>query len=83
MEIFVKVVSENMLTGDRHICAVSFLTFVALDENGHPSEVPQVVPQSEEEKHLYETAKDRLEIRKKRRKDSEERAKSFRGKYPW
>ena len=83
MEVFVKVVSENMLTGDRHICAVSFLTFVALDENGHPSEVPQVVPQSEEEKHLYETAKDRLEIRKKRRKDSAERAKSFGGKYPW
>jgi acyl-CoA hydrolase len=83
MEVFVKVVSENMLTGDRHICAVSFLTFVALDENGHPSEVPQVVPQSEEEKHLNETAKDRLEIRKKRRKDSEEQAKSFKGKYPW
>jgi acyl-CoA hydrolase len=59
------------------------LTFVALDENGQPSEVPQVVPQSEEEKLLYETAKDRLEIRKKRRKDSEERAKSFKGKYPW
>ena len=83
MEIFVKVVSENMLTGDRDICAVSFLTFVAVDENGQPSEVPQVVPQSEEEKLLYETAKDRLEIRKNRRKDSEERAKSFKGKYPW
>jgi acyl-CoA hydrolase len=83
MEIFVKVVSENMLTGDRHICAVSFLTFVALDENGHPSEVPQVVPETEEEKHLYETAKDRLEIRKKRRKDSAERVKSFGADYPW
>jgi acyl-CoA hydrolase len=83
MEVSVKVVSENMLTGDRHICAVSFLTFVALDENGHPSEVPQVVPQSEEEKRLNETAKDRLEIRKKRRKDSEEQAKRFKGKYPW
>ena len=52
MEVFVKVVSENMLTGDRHVCAVSFLTFVALDENGHPSEVPQVVPESEEEKQF-------------------------------
>ena len=52
MEVFVKVVSENMLTGDRHICAVSFLTFVALDENGQPSEVPQVVPESEEEKQF-------------------------------
>ena len=77
MEVFVKVVSENMLTGDRHICAVSFLTFVALDENGHPSEVPQVVPETEEEKHLYETAKDRLEIRKKRRKDSAGAGKEF------
>jgi acyl-CoA hydrolase len=83
MEIFVKVVSENMLTGDRHICAVSFLTFVALDENGHPSEVPQVVPETEEEKHLFETAKDRLEIRKKRRKDSAERAGRFGANYPW
>jgi acyl-CoA hydrolase len=83
MEVFVKVVSENMLTGDRNICAVSFLTFVALDENGHPSEVPQVVPETEEEKQLFETAKDRLEIRKKRRKDSAERVKSFGANYPW
>ena len=83
MEVFVKVVSENMITGDRHICAISFLTFVALDENGHPSEVPQVVPETEEEKHLHETAKDRLEVRKKRRKDSAERAKRFGAKYPW
>ena len=83
MEIFVKVVSENMITGDRHICAISFLTFVALDENGNPSEVPQVVPETEEEKHLYATAKDRLEIRKKRRKDSAERAKRFGANYPW
>ena len=83
MEVFVKVISENMITGERHVCAVSFLTFVALDDEGHPSEVPQVVPQSEEEKHLHESAKERLEIRKKRRKDSAERAKSFGAKYPW
>ena len=82
MEIFVKVVSENMLTGDRHICAISFLTFVALDENGRPTEVPQVVPETEEEKHLYETAKDRLEIRKKRKKDSAEQAKRFGANHP-
>jgi acyl-CoA hydrolase len=83
MEVFVKVISENMITGERHVCAVSFLTFVALDDDGNPSEVPQVVPQSEEEKQLFESAKERLEIRKKRRKDSAERAKSFGAKYPW
>ncbi|WP_071396153.1 acyl-CoA thioesterase [Bacillus tuaregi] len=83
MEVFVKVVSENIVSGERHVCAVSFLTFVALDEAGKPSEVPQVIPQTEEEKHLHETAKERLEIRKKRRKDSEERAKRFGTTYPW
>ncbi|KAA9031201.1 acyl-CoA thioesterase [Niallia endozanthoxylica] len=83
MEVFVKVVSENILTGERHVCAISFLTFVALDENGKPTEVPQVVPQTEEEKLLHETAKERQEIRKKRRKDSAERAKIFGSSYPW
>nr|WP_295972164.1 acyl-CoA thioesterase [uncultured Bacillus sp.] len=83
MEIFVKVVSENMLTGERNVCAVSFLTFVALDENGRPTQVPKIIPQSEEEKHLYETAKERLEIRKKRRKDSAKRAEEFGIGLPW
>lgn len=83
MEVFVKVAAENMLTGERSVCAVSFLTFVALDENGHPTEVPAVIPQTEEEKHLFDTAEERMEIRKKRRKDSAERAKIFGTKYPW
>jgi len=83
MEVFVKVVSENMLTGERHVCAISFLTFVALDENGKPTPVPKIIPETEEEKHLYETAKERLEIRKKRRMDSAKRAKEFGITLPW
>ncbi len=83
MEVFVKVVSENMLTGERNVCAISFLTFVALDENGTPTPVPKIIPETEEEKHLYETAKGRLEIRKRRRKDSADRAKKFGTKLPW
>lgn len=83
MEVFVKVVSENMITNERHVCAVSFLTFVAIDENGRPLEVPKVIPETEEEKHLFETAQERLEIRRNRRKASEERAKKFGTKYPW
>jgi acyl-CoA hydrolase len=83
MEVFVKVVAENMLTGERQVCAVSFLTFVAIDKEGKPVPVPEVIPQSEEEKHLYDTAKDRLEIRKRRRKDSADRAKRFGTSMPW
>ena len=77
MEVYVKVVGEDMLLGERKVCAISFLTFVALDKNGRPSKVPEVIPQSEEEIYLYETAKERLEIRNKRRKVSEERVKKF------
>ncbi|MCQ6275192.1 acyl-CoA thioesterase [Bacillus sp. V3B] len=83
MEVFVRVISENMISSERHVCAVSFLTFVALDENGHPSEIPTVIPETEEEKQLNESAKERLQIRKKRRKDSAERAKRFGTGYPW
>ena len=36
MEIFCKVISEDMITAERKIAAVAFLTFVALDENKKP-----------------------------------------------
>ena len=32
MEVFVKVIAEDLITGRRNVCAISFLTFVALDE---------------------------------------------------
>jgi acyl-CoA hydrolase len=83
MEVFVKVVGENMITQERNVCAVSFLTFVALDEHGNPTEVPKVIPQSEEEIQLHESAQERLEIRKKRKKASVEQAKKLGADYPW
>lgn len=83
MEVFVKVIAENLLTGDRKICALSFLTFVALDENGNPKPVPRVIPHSEEEKELHRTAKDRAETRKKRKIKNEEMAKLFSTELPW
>ena len=77
MEIFVKVSAEDLLTGEKNICAMSFLTMVAIDENGKPTPVPAVIPETEEEKSLYNTAKERADIRKKRRKASESRAEKF------
>ncbi|MBY0122989.1 acyl-CoA thioesterase [Bacillus sp. S/N-304-OC-R1] len=70
MEVFVKVTAEDLLTGESNICAMSFLTMVAVDKNGKPTPVPQVLPETDEEKSLYDSAKERAEIRKKRRKDS-------------
>ena len=75
MEIFVRAITEDLLTGERKVCATSFLTFVALDEQGKPIHVPGVVPQTEEEKLLYDTAWERKEARKIRREESKKFAR--------
>lgn len=83
MEVFVKVIAENLMTGNRKIAATAFLTFVALDEDGKPSKVPGIIPETEEEKKLFETGKDRAEKRKAHRKNSKELASYFTTEKPW
>lgn len=74
MEVFVKIVAENLKSGKRIIAATAFLTFVALDDNKRPTPVPTVIPETEEEKKLHETAEERARIRKERKQKSEELA---------
>ncbi|WP_409304000.1 acyl-CoA thioesterase [Peribacillus sp. SCS-155] len=83
MEIFCKVIAEDIMTGERRIAATAFLTFVALDETKRPVEVPEVIPETEEEKFLYETAKERAEIRRFRRQKSKELAAYISLEKPW
>ncbi|MCM3691664.1 acyl-CoA thioesterase [Neobacillus niacini] len=83
MEVFVKVIAENLMTGNRKIAATAFLTFVALDEDGKPSKVPEIFPETEEEKKLFETGKARAEKRKEHRKNSKELASYFTTEKPW
>lgn len=71
MEVFVKIVSENLLTGERQLTATSFLTFVALDENGKPTPVPPVIPETEEEIYLFEKAGERKAARKERKNSTQ------------
>lgn len=83
VEVFVKVIKEDLLSGDRKIAATSFLTFVALDENKKPVPVPKVVPETEEELKLFETAPHRAEMRKIRRDESKKFAGFLNVKQPW
>jgi acyl-CoA hydrolase len=83
MEIFCKVIAEDILTGERRIAATAFLTFVALGADKRPVEVPEVIPESEEEKFLFETGKERAEMRKFRRQKSKELAEYITVKKPW
>ena len=63
MEVAVTVHSEKPLTGDRKLCTSAFLTFVALDENGRPVEVPALLPETDEERQLLERAMARRKAR--------------------
>ncbi|MBM7570779.1 acyl-CoA thioesterase [Aquibacillus albus] len=83
MEVFVKIIAENLRTGDRKIAATSFITFVALDDDGKTSNVPAVIPQTEEEIKLHESGKERAELRKAHRKASKELAGFFTTKKAW
>ncbi|MCL6453512.1 MAG: acyl-CoA thioesterase [Alicyclobacillus sp.] len=67
MEVFVRVESENLLTGEVCLTATSYLTFVALGSDGRPTPVPPVIPETEEEKRHFATAPARYEMRKRRK----------------
>ncbi|TYO99368.1 acyl-CoA hydrolase [Geothermobacter ehrlichii] len=77
VEVFVKVVAEDMLSGERTVCATSFLTFVALDVNGEKQMVPAVIPESELEKFLFEGAPERARKRLEKREQSKALAERF------
>ncbi|WP_066191083.1 MULTISPECIES: acyl-CoA thioesterase [Gracilibacillus] len=83
MEIFCKVIAEDMMTGERKIAATAFLTFVALDENKKAVQVPGIIPETEEEKFLYESGEKRANMRRKRREHSKELTKIIGLEKPW
>jgi acyl-CoA hydrolase len=63
MEVGVKIFSENFLTGERKHTTSAYVTFVAIDENRQPREVPPLILETEEDQRRYKDAGDRREIR--------------------
>ncbi len=72
MEVGVKVLMEDLATGEHKHTSSAYVTFVALDEGGNPVESPPVIPESGDEKRRYEEAgqrrKYRLELRERARR---------------
>jgi acyl-CoA hydrolase len=66
MEVGVKVTSENPVTGEIRHTSTAYLTFVAINEKGERIEVPEIVPESTEEKRRYREAKERRRLRLER-----------------
>jgi len=59
MEVGVRVEAEELLTGHRRHTNSCYLTFVAVDGNGRPVEIPGVAPESHDEQRRYEAAQQR------------------------
>lgn len=63
MEIGVRVEAENPLTGQVRHTGTCYLTYVALDKNGKATPVPELTPQTEEEKRRWTEAERRRKQR--------------------
>ncbi|KAA1037677.1 acyl-CoA thioesterase [Macrococcus equipercicus] len=72
LEVCVKIIAENVLEQTKQLAAISFLTFVALDENNKPVQVPEVYGETEDQVWLNETGKERAQKRKERVTQSKE-----------
>jgi acyl-CoA hydrolase len=70
MEVGVTVHAENPTTGARRLCTSAFLTFVALGGDGRPTEVPPVIPETDEERRLLEASRARRAARLSRKRAS-------------
>jgi len=65
MEIGVRVEAENPVSGEIRHTGTCFLTYIALDKNGKPTQVPRLTPQTVEEKRRWAEAEVRRHLRLK------------------
>ena len=63
MEVRIDVDAENIPEEKKIASHSAYFTFVAVDKSGHPVEVPEVMPETEEEKAMYDGALRRRQLR--------------------
>jgi acyl-CoA hydrolase len=63
MEVGVKIIAENVLTGERRHTNSCYVTYVALNAKGVPTDVPPIVPETPDEKRRYDRAAKRRATR--------------------
>jgi acyl-CoA hydrolase len=63
MEVYLKVHGEDIPTQFKYLSNEAYMTFVALDPNGKPRRIPELVPETEEEMRRYEGALRRRQLR--------------------
>jgi acyl-CoA hydrolase len=68
MEVEVQVKAEDLNKSQKVYTGTAYVTLVALDEKGKPTEVPKLILQNKEEEERYREGENRMEIRLKNRK---------------
>lgn len=63
MEVHMKVWGEDVIQRFKYKSNEAYYTFVALNPTGRPRPVPEVIPETEEEKKIFEGALRRRQLR--------------------
>lgn len=84
IEVFMKVINEDLQTEKRKLAATAFITFVTVSVDGKaPLHVPEIVPESKEEIRIAKGYEKRVGQRKKNLQANKELIKTVSTKYPW
>lgn len=62
MEVFIDVYVENQTSGKKVKRNEAIYTFVAVDQNGGPIKVPELIPETDEEKERFASALRRKQL---------------------
>lgn len=79
MEVFAKVVGEDLVSGERYLAGTSFMTFVV--PKGHT--LPAIEPMTEEETFICKGYEERKAVRQKKRSESLDFAGHIDLDIPW
>jgi acyl-CoA hydrolase len=63
MEVYMKVTGEDPNTQFKYLSNEAYFTFVALDPNGRPRPVPELIPQTPDEQKQFDGALRRRQLR--------------------
>ena len=78
MEVGVRVEAEDLQSGNRRHTNSCYLTFVAVDRNGRPIEVPELKAETPEEVRRFQAAVERRRRRLEEREQEEKHTREFR-----
>jgi acyl-CoA hydrolase len=79
MEVGVRVEAEDLQSGNRRHTNSCYLTFVAVDRTGRPTEVPELKPETPDEIRRQQAAAERRRRRLEEREQEEKHTREFQG----